>query len=230
MTLHYSNLNDLADISSSHQITTPQHAEPRGFYRSGPKRVVETLLTLLSLPFTLPLIVVMALVVSSGGGKPFYSQIRIGRDGRRFRMWKLRTMVPNADQRLAEHLDANPEARREWDATQKLKCDPRITAVGRFLRKSSIDELPQLFNVLNGTMSLVGPRPMMVHQQAFYFGEGYYNLRPGITGFWQISDRNEGNFAGRVQHDDAYDRQVSLKTDVTILARTVGVVLRCTGY
>lgn len=230
MTLHYSNLNDLADISSADQIVLRQPAKPRSFYRAGFKRFFDTILTLIALPIALPLIAVMAIAVSSTGGKPFYSQIRIGRDGRRFRMWKLRTMVPNADQRLAEHLKADPEARREWSATQKLKSDPRITAVGRFLRKSSIDELPQLFNVLNGTMSLVGPRPMMVEQQAFYFGEGYYNLRPGITGFWQISDRNEGNFAGRVQHDDAYDRQVSLKTDVTTLARTVSVVLRCTGY
>ena len=168
--------------------------------------------------------------MAADGGRAFYSQTRIGRNGRTFRMWKLRTMVPDAEARLREYIATNPAARAEWNATQKLKNDPRITRVGRFLRKSSIDELPQLWNVLTGSMSLVGPRPMMVEQQALYYGHGYYNQRPGITGLWQISDRNESEFAGRVRYDDIYDRCVSLKTDVAILIRTVGVVLRCTGY
>ncbi len=230
MTLHFSNLNDLVDIAPSRRITDARPEKRRGIYRVGFKRVFDTLLIVLALPIALPLIFLMVLMAASDGHKPFYSQIRVGREGRRFRMWKLRTMVPNADQYLREYLAAHPAARAEWDATQKLKCDPRITKMGRFLRKSSLDELPQLWNVLNGSMSLVGPRPMMVDQQAFYHGEGYYNLRPGITGFWQVSDRNESDFSGRVKHDDAYDRHVSFKTDVAILGRTVGVVLRCTGY
>ena len=201
-----------------------------GVYRRGVKRAFDTLLILLALPFVLPLMVVMALAVMRDGGNPFYTQTRIGQDGRRFRMWKMRTMVPNAAVHLEQYLAAHPEARAEWDKSQKLKDDPRITSVGRVLRRTSLDELPQLLNVLNGTMSLVGPRPMMACQQALYHGTRYYNLRPGITGFWQVSDRNEGDFVGRVAHDDAYDVQVSLKTDIAVLWRTVGVMLRCTGY
>ncbi len=230
MTLHYSNLKDLADITTSPSIAVTRDNRKRGIYRNGLKRTLDTALIVLAVPLVLPLMALMILMVARDGGRPFYTQTRIGRDGRRFRMWKLRTMVHDADQRLSEYLATDPVARAEWDATQKLKSDPRITRMGRFLRKSSLDELPQLWNVLNGSMSLVGPRPMMVDQQAFYYGQGYYNLRPGITGFWQVSDRNEGDFSGRVQHDDAYDRQVSLATDAAILGRTFGVVLRCTGY
>jgi lipopolysaccharide/colanic/teichoic acid biosynthesis glycosyltransferase len=139
-------------------------------------------------------------------------------------------MVPDAHEKLEAYLATDPEARAEWDATQKLKRDPRITTVGRIIRKTSIDELPQLFNVLKGDMSVVGPRPFMVDQQALYHGRRYYDLRPGLTGFWQISDRNECNFAQRAHFDTAYYRSVSLKTDLAVIARTVSVVLRCTGY
>jgi exopolysaccharide production protein ExoY len=230
LTLHYTNLRDIAEITASPAVSASRNGTRVGIYRNNFKRFIDTLLILLALPVVLPLMAVMVFMVAREGGNPFYTQTRIGREGRRFRMWKLRTMVPDADQRLADYLAADPVARAEWDATQKLKNDPRITRMGRFLRKSSLDELPQLWNVLNGTMSLVGPRPMMVEQQAFYYGHGYYNLRPGITGAWQVSDRNECDFSGRAQYDDAYDRQISLRTDAAILGRTVGVVLRCTGY
>lgn len=230
MTLHFPDLDHAADIASTPQDRTARSARRAGAYRNGGKRALESLLVLLALPIILPLIACLALVVSLDGGRAFYTQTRIGRNGRTFRMWKLRSMVPGADALLQDCLARDPGARAEWDATQKLKDDPRITRVGRFLRKSSIDELPQLWNVLNGSMSLVGPRPMMVEQQSFYFGQGYYNLRPGITGLWQISDRNESDFVDRVKFDDVYDRRVSLKTDVSILMRTVGVVLRGTGY
>ena len=122
------------------------------------------------------------------------------------------------------------EARREWDQTQKLKYDPRVTALGRFLRKSSLDELPQLWNVFTGDMSLVGPRPMMPNQRDIYPGTAYYDLRPGLTGLWQISDRNNCTFAKRAEFDTEYERCVSLRTDVTILFKTVGAVARGTGY
>lgn len=230
MTLHFPGLDNAADIAPTSLDNTARKLRRTGVYRNGGKRLLEGALVLLALPIVLPLIALLAVVVSLDGGRAFYTQIRIGRNGRTFRMWKLRSMVPGADALLRDYLAKNPAAQAEWDATQKLKDDPRITRVGRFLRKSSIDELPQLWNVLNGSMSLVGPRPMMVDQQAFYFGQGYYNLRPGITGLWQISDRNESNFADRVKFDDVYDRKVSLKTDMSILMRTVGVVLRCTGY
>jgi lipopolysaccharide/colanic/teichoic acid biosynthesis glycosyltransferase len=145
-------------------------------------------------------------------------------------MWKLRTMVRNADQHLEAYLAQNPTARREWDATQKLKNDPRITPFGRLLRKTSIDELPQLFNVLNGTMSLVGPRPMMLDQEKYYHGTEYYCMRPGITGLWQVSDRNNCAFRDRVDYDAIYCRELSLKTDLSLLCKTVGVVCRATGH
>jgi lipopolysaccharide/colanic/teichoic acid biosynthesis glycosyltransferase len=171
-----------------------------------------------------------ALAVALQGGRPFYSQLRVGRGGRSFRMWKLRSMVVDADRKLEDHLSANPAAREEWDQTQKLKDDPRITPLGRILRRTSMDELPQLWNVLTGEMSLVGPRPMMLQQQVLYPGTAYYALRPGITGFWQTSGRNETSFQARADFDAAYAAEMSLTTDLRILARTVGTVLNCTGY
>ncbi|MEM9433445.1 MAG: sugar transferase [Pseudomonadota bacterium] len=178
----------------------------------------------------MPLIAALAALVATDGHSPFYSQKRIGKNGRIFRMWKLRTMVPNADKMLESYLAENPAAKAEWDATQKLKKDPRITPIGRLLRKSSMDELPQLFNVLRGDMSLVGPRPMMVDQRDLYPGLGYFRVRPGITGLWQVSDRNECDFQERAKFDDKYDRDISLKTDVIVLLKTFKVVCRGTGY
>lgn len=194
------------------------------------KRVLDVSLVLLALPFVLPVVLVMSLLVMLDGGMPFYSQLRVGREGRVFRIWKMRSMVPNADALLAEYLAKHPEARAEWEATQKLKLDPRVTRIGRLIRKCSMDELPQLWNVVTGSMSLVGPRPMMPSQEQYYSGLGYYRQRPGITGLWQISDRNEGEFVGRVRYDDIYDRTVSFQTDIRVLLRTVLVVLRGTGY
>jgi lipopolysaccharide/colanic/teichoic acid biosynthesis glycosyltransferase len=127
-------------------------------------------------------------------------------------------------------LAANSSARAEWNTTQKLVNDPRITRIGSFLRKSSMDELPQLLNVLRGDMSLVGPRPMMPCQQVLYPGQAYYRLRPGITGFWQISQRNLCSFANRAKFDSRYEAKMSLVTDLRVLLGTIRVVLRCTGH
>ncbi|GIT93292.1 sugar transferase [Jannaschia sp. AI_61] len=198
----------------------------RGLYRDGFKRVFDTTLILLSVPFVLPLIVALALLV---GRHPFYIQERVGRRGRTYRMWKLRTMVIDADKHLEAHLQANPQARAEWDRTQKLRQDPRITPLGRFLRKSSLDELPQLWNVLRGEMSLVGPRPMMPNQVKLYPGTAYYNLRPGLTGPWQVSARNASTFAERAAYDTAYNKRLSLFGDIQLLVATMRVVLRATG-
>ena len=199
-------------------------------YHSGLKRGLDIFIVLMTLPITLPVILVTMCLASLDGGNPIYRQKRVGRDGRVFSMLKIRTMVPGADALLEYHLRNNPEARREWDETQKLKCDPRITRIGRFLRKSSLDELPQLWNVLIGDMSLVGPRPMMVGQEALYPGKCYYDVRPGITGLWQISERNESSFADRAMFDTQYVASVSFSQDISILMRTVNVVLRGTGY
>ena len=202
----------------------------KGIYRHGLKRALDLALVLLAMPFVAPLIALLALVVMRDGGNPFYFQDRVGKGGRSFRMWKLRSMVVDADERMIAHLAADPEARREWDETQKLKNDPRITRFGPFLRKSSLDELPQLINVLTGDMSLVGPRPMMVSQKALYPSTAYYELRPGITGYWQTAGRNRTSFAARARFDAAYERELSFATDVEILIRTVGVVVKGTGY
>jgi len=202
----------------------------KSLYRAVFKRLLDIIMISVALILVLPVILIMAVLVATDGHNPFYSQKRVGRNGQVFRMWKMRTMVVGADEMLKAYLADNPKAKAEWDASQKLKKDPRITRVGRILRKTSLDELPQLWNVFNGDMSLVGPRPMMLSQRSLYHGQGYYRLRPGITGLWQVSDRNEGEFLSRVRYDDQYDREVSFKMDVDVLFKTVGVVFRGTGY
>ncbi len=202
----------------------------RGAYRAVFKRVMDVTAVVLAGPIIVPLVFGLALGVRRDGGGAFYSQLRVGMDGRHFRMWKLRSMVTDADDRMADYLAANPQARAEWEATQKLKSDPRITRFGQFLRRSSLDELPQLWNVLIGEMSLVGPRPIMLNQQALYPGTSYYGLRPGITGYWQTGERNGTTFQQRAGYDDAYEADLSLTTDLKVLSRTLGVVMNCTGY
>nr|WP_235962465.1 sugar transferase [Jannaschia marina] len=204
-------------------------ATPDAFYRAHLKRGLDIFLVLLAAPLVLPLVALLALLVALDGGSAFYSQERLGLGGRRFRMWKLRSMVVGADAALRAHLAADLAARAEWDRDQKLAHDPRITRVGRLIRKTSLDELPQLWNVLTGDMSLVGPRPMLPEQRALYPGHAYFRLRPGLTGSWQVSDRNATSFAARADFDLTYDRALSLLTDLTIIAATIGVVLRATG-
>jgi len=205
-------------------------AHQRQLYRYVFKRALDVVAVLLALPIVLPIVGLLALAVAMEGGRPFYTQQRIGRGGRLFRMWKLRSMVPDADARLEAYLRSNPEALSEWNETQKLKHDPRITRLGRILRKSSLDELPQLWNVLKGDMSLVGPRPMMPSQAVLYPGTAYFELRPGITGPWQVSERNSTSFAARAYYDSAYLNGLSFSLDLRILLATVRVILRATGY
>ncbi len=224
--------SDLDPVVSLLQKTegSVQPVGVRSVYARFVKRPLDILSILLAAPIVVTVVIILALIVMWQGGKPFYSQLRVGRSGRSFRLWKLRTMVPDADLRLAEYLATNDAAKAEWDLTQKLKNDPRITPAGHFLRKTSLDELPQLWNVFRGDMSIVGPRPMMLDQTPLYPGADYYHLRPGVTGLWQISDRNDSTFAARATFDAQYAASLSLKGDVSIIARTVGVVLRCTGY
>ena len=216
----------MASLSTLDRAQSPRRI---GLYRNLFKRAFDVMAVSLALPVVAPVILGLALLVRKDGGPAFYTQLRVGKDGRHFRMWKLRSMVADADARMNTYLDGNPDARREWDRTQKLRRDPRVTAFGNFLRRSSLDELPQLWNVLTGDMSLVGPRPMMLNQQALYPGEAYYALRPGITGHWQTSGRNATAFEARAEYDTAYDVDLSLAADLRILGRTVGVVLRGTG-
>ncbi|CAN5711633.1 sugar transferase [soil metagenome] len=201
-----------------------------GFYRGYFKRGFDLCAVMAMVPLLLPMIALLALLVWRDGGSAFYAQDRVGLKGRVFRLWKLRTMVPDAEARLDHYLAGNPAARAEWERSQKLKDDPRITPIGRLLRRSSLDELPQLWNVLKGDMSLVGPRPMMPVQRCLYPGRAYYRLRPGLTGFWQISDRNETSFADRALYDTHYARRLSFLTDLFVLVMTLRTVLRGTGY
>ncbi len=201
-----------------------------GVYNRIGKRVLDVALVVLSVPLVVPLVLLISLLAMRDGSSPFYLQDRVGRHGRLFRLVKIRSMVPDADVLLAAHLAADPVACAEWESTQKLKSDPRITALGRLIRKTSLDELPQLWNVLVGDMSLVGPRPMMPQQKVLYPGQAYFLLRPGITGPWQVSDRNESTFAARAVFDTRYAEHLSLKTDLNLLLRTLHVVARCTGY
>lgn len=199
------------------------------FYRRHGKRITDLALLLPVLPILFLVILVLAAMIAMDGGRPFYSQMRVGRGGRLFRLWKLRTMVHDADARLRAHLDSDPDAALEWKHTQKLRDDPRITRAGRFLRRSSLDELPQFFNVLRGEMSIVGPRPMLPEQRSMYSSADYYEVAPGVTGPWQVSDRNGSTFAARATFDSEYNRTLSLRQDLHLIGRTFSAVLGCTG-
>ncbi len=199
-------------------------------YRSFGKRAFDVAIVLLSLPFTLFIIAICALALWIEGGNPFYRQQRLGFDGKSFSILKLRTMVRNADEVLESHLESCPKVRSEWNELQKLRVDPRVTRLGAFMRSTSIDELPQLWNVLTGEMSIVGPRPMMPEQLEMYGNpDAYFALRPGITGYWQISARNDNGFAHRNAVDATYEQELSLSKDVAVMFKTVGVMARRTG-
>jgi Undecaprenyl-phosphate galactose phosphotransferase WbaP len=171
------------------------------------------------------------LIKASSRGPVFYKQERVGLHGRRFYAWKFRTMVLDADEVLEAYLEARPALRAEWDSQHKLKNDPRITRVGRWLRYTSLDELPQIWNVLCNEMSLVGPRPIVSAEIAKYqhHFELYTKVLPGVTGLWQVSGRNDTTYPERVALDAFYVRNWSCWLDLYILARTVGVVLRREG-
>lgn len=200
-----------------------------GVYARIGKRALDIALILVVVPVALTLVGLFALLARLDGGPAFYGQARVGRGGRLFTCWKIRTMVPDADARLAGHLAANPEARAEWDECQKLRDDPRVTAFGRLLRATSLDELPQLWNVFIGEMSLVGPRPFTPDQTSLYVGRCYYKLRPGLTGYWQVGGRNDVSFAARAIDDSRYAREMSLAVDLGVIVRTIGVVLSRKG-
>jgi len=219
----------LSDLGAKHAQDL-RSLRQGGVYRGGAKRLLDIALVLLAIPVVVPVVLIIALMVMRDGHSPFYWSERVGRSGRVFRMLKLRTMVHDAHECLASYLATDPQAAAEWTDTQKLKFDPRITGFGRLLRKSSLDELPQLWNVLIGEMSLVGPRPMMPDQRKIYPGSVYYELRPGVTGPWQVSDRNDCSFAKRADFDLEYAGSLSFGNDLRLLGRTVVVVLRGTGY
>ena len=180
----------------------------------------------------MPAFLVIAALVKMDGGRAFYAHERVGRGGRLFGCLKFRSMVMDSDRRLAALLATDAAARAEWDATRKLKNDPRVTWIGRILRATSLDELPQLINVLKGEMSLVGPRPVQASELAAFYGpaaQHYMAVRPGITGPWQVSGRSDTSYAQRVALDVAYVAHPSILTDVKILLRTPVAVLARRG-
>lgn len=202
-------------------------------YEQWGKRAFDIACVVLILPIALPVLLMAWAITVLGGGSGYYGQQRVGQGGRIFRCWKVRTMRPDADHALAKMLASCPDVAREWRLNQKLKCDPRITPVGRFLRRTSIDELPQLWNVLTGEMSLIGPRPFTPDQKPLYDESGpncaYYRLRPGISGLWQVRSRNRGVFQDRVSFDEVYAKKMSLWFDLKIALLTLVVILRTTG-
>lgn len=205
-------------------------AARHSLYRDFGKRALDVALVLVTLPASVTIIAIAAFALLFEGGNPFYRQVRLGLNGKRISILKLRTMVRNADAMLEDVLARDPALREEWNSSQKLKKDPRITKVGAFLRSTSLDELPQIWNVLCGDMSLVGPRPMMPEQLPLYGDpRHYFALRPGITGLWQVTKRNESPFVYRVETDATYDMSVSLPMDATLLFKTISVVFQRTG-
>jgi Undecaprenyl-phosphate galactose phosphotransferase WbaP len=196
------------------------------------KRIIDLTLALTIAVLSFPLLAIIALVLKlESSGPMLFSHCRIGRGGKRFRVWKFRSMVADGDRVLARHLELHPEAREQWEADRKLRVDPRVTRVGRLLRRTSLDELPQLWNVICGDMSLVGPRPIVQDEVARY-GQHYSLYRqvtPGLTGLWQVSGRNKLTYAERVALDTYYVRNWSPWLDIYLLMRTVLVVLRAEG-
>jgi lipopolysaccharide/colanic/teichoic acid biosynthesis glycosyltransferase len=202
------------------------------FYQRRGKRLLDITLGTTFFIALLPFMAAIALVVLLVSGWPIlYGAERIGRNGNQFRMWKLRTMKRNSREALKEWQTTHPELAAEYEKNFKLRDDPRVTAVGRFLRKSSLDELPQLWNVIRGEMSLVGPRPVVERELANYREDagGFLSVRPGITGRWQVDGRNTVTYPDRVRVELAYCRSVTLSGDVAILARTLFTIIRHNG-
>jgi len=211
-------------------VRAPDRAAFGPYSRFG-KRILDVSLILLFLPLLAPLILILFLLACRDGGPGLFGHKRIGRNGRVFRCWKIRTMVPDADQVLQDILDGDPVAALEWAKNFKLKNDPRVTVLGRVLRKTSLDELPQIWNVLAGDMSLVGPRPITAAELVFYGADqqAYLCQRPGVTGPWQVHGRSDGCYIARVRFDRHYMRDMGLRTDMGLIIRTGFCVLARTG-
>jgi Undecaprenyl-phosphate galactose phosphotransferase WbaP len=196
------------------------------------KRVLDICLVLIALPILTVLFIVLAVLIRvDSPGSIFYTQKRIGKDGREFTIWKFRTMVVNAEQDLKEYLLKHPSLHTEWQDNQKIKNDPRVTAVGKILRRFSLDELPQFINIFHGEMSLVGPRPI-VQEEIPNYGDNYHlytKVKPGLTGLWQVSGRNDLTYNERVNLDEYYVRNWSVWMDIYIIATTINAVLTGKG-
>jgi Undecaprenyl-phosphate galactose phosphotransferase WbaP len=196
------------------------------------KRVIDICLVLIALPILIILFLFLAVLIRIDTPGPiFYSQKRVGKDGEVFTIWKFRTMVVNAEQVLKEHLQNHATLQTEWQNNQKIKNDPRVTAIGKILRRFSLDELPQFINIFHGEMSLVGPRPI-VQEEITLYGDNFHiytKVKPGLTGLWQVSGRNDLTYHQRVNLDEYYVRNWSIWMDIYIIATTIGAALTGKG-
>jgi len=220
--------NDLPSCS----ICTPYAADDYSPIGGAQKRIFDLAAASLIIVIFAPLFVMIALAIKLfDGGDIFYRHRRIGHNGKPFFCFKFRTMVPNSDQILAAHLKSNPAARAEWTVSRKLRHDERVTGIGHVLRKLSLDELPQLLNVIRGEMSLVGPRPIVREEIHLYgdYSQYYLRSRPGITGAWQASGRSDISYDQRVRIDQYYVEHWTFSRDLMIILKTVPVVLSARG-
>jgi len=198
------------------------------------KRIFDILFSIFAIIVTLPVFIIIGIIIKlTDGGNIFYGHTRIGKNCKPFKVFKFRSMYMDADKKLEEMLKNNPELKEEWEKTFKLKNDPRITPIGKFIRKTSLDELPQFFNVILGDMSVVGPRPVVQKELDMYYKDKtkmYCSVKPGVTGYWQVEVRSDADdYDERIQMDEWYINNQSLWLDIKIILKTIKVVLTAKG-
>ena len=219
---------DVESLIDGHIVTFSFRNNLAQWYNRFLKRVFDIVCTVIGLICISPILAGIAIwIYKDSPGPVIFKHRRVGKDGKEFPCYKFRSMCVDADVKLKELLENDPEARAEWEKDFKLKNDPRITRSGAFLRRTSLDELPQLFNVLKGEMSLVGPRPIIRDEVPKYgkFIDDFYMVRPGVTGMWQTSGRSDVSYDERVQMDTWYVRNWNVWFDIVLIWRTIGVVL-----
>ena len=221
---------------ADHSINCPDSTSQflpsrRVLYTNSGKILFDIAFVLCTAVIVLPVVLLLAVLVKRDGGSAFFGHTRVGKNGKIFKCWKIRTMIPNAEERLKVFLEENPNAKEQWQREFKLDDDPRVTRIGALLRRTSLDELPQFFNVLRGEMSVVGPRPV-TQCEITHYGKrsaAILALRPGVTGTWQVSGRNEISYKDRVNIDERYVHTYSFLGDLFVIFKTIGSVLFRTG-
>ena len=229
------NTNTVENMKNVDMLSTPEKKEINRnvfymFIKRGFDIICGMFGTVLLIPITLA-VVIARVITKEMDGPIFYDQIRIGKNGKHFKIYKFRTMVIDADEILKKYLDENEEERKEFEANQKLENDPRITKLGNFLRKTSIDEFPQFINILKGDMSLIGPRPI-VDREVPLFGKNMkivHSVKPGLTGYWGVNGRSNTTYDERVEMETYYAKNISFKLDVKIFFATIVQVLKREG-
>jgi len=197
------------------------------------KRLFDIVFSVFAIIITLPITIPIAIIIKlTDGGSIIYGHERVGKDGKKFKVLKFRSMYMDADKKLKEILENDPQAKEEWEKTFKLKNDPRITPIGKFLRKTSLDELPQFINVLKGEMSVVGPRPVVEEELKKYYkdkAELYKSVKPGVTGYWQVEGRSYTEYEERIKMDEYYIKNRSFLMDLKIILKTIKVMITGKG-